>query len=880
MANFLDLVSGPYFRKDTRLTTLSVRAVTARSATVLIDADRARYWLDASVDWVLNGHVTGVADRVAVFLDGLEPGTEQIFRAGGAELRFRTAPCAGLVDAGDFGLRAVGLAPDDPDFNALGVAETCIANTRAFAEAVAAVPQGGTLRVPPGRYLTGPLFLRSDMTLWLPEGAELFATGDRTGWPILPERDDEGRVVGTWEGLPAASFAAPVTALGCDRLAITGRGVLDGGGDRGDWWSWPKETRDGARRPRTLFLAHCRDVVLSGITVRNSPSWTVHPYHCHGLVAAALTIENPADTPNTDGFDPESCTRVLVQGTRISVGDDCIAVKAGKIGTGADIRTDHVAPTRDLKILNCLMEDGHGAVVMGSEMSGDITDVEIARCDFTGTDRGLRIKTRRGRGGQVARIVLRDTVMTGVGTAVAVNAFYFCDADGKSAAVQSRLPAPVDDGTPRITDIVVENVQLDGVRHAVAALLGLPEAPLTGIHLSNLRVRYDAEAKAGQTLMACGLPVARQAGVLARFAEVESDGEVGDMTHLRDYVDAFVTAYQPYKGGAWCYEDGNIYRGLELLHVETGEARWLDHLKRLIDAQIGEDGSLKGYALSDYNIDNVLPGRAALYLYRVTGQAKYRAAADLLARQLATHPRTRSGVYWHKLRYPWQIWLDGLYMGQPFRIAYAQMVGDAEGVQDSLRQIGVALDVLLDPVTGLPKHAYDEAREQPWADPVTGVNPAYWARAIGWLAMALVDVAELTGDGFAPLRARTVALLERLAALRGPEGLWLQVIDRPDLKGNYIETSASAMFTYALLRAGRLGLVDCPKGLDEALFAYAVQPFEGGHRMVEICEVAGLGWYEGRFRDGSAAYYLTEARVCDDAKGVGPLMMALALSGA
>ncbi len=348
---------------------------------------------------------------------------------------------------------------------------------------------------------------------------------------------------------------------------------------------------------------------------------------------------------------------------------------------------------------------------------------------------------------------------------------------------------------------------------------------------------------------------------------------------LAEYFDEYARRYTPYKGGKWCYEDGCLYRGLELWHIETGEARWLDHLHRLADAQIGMDGGLAHYGLSDYNIDNILPGRALLYLYQQTGAAHYMQAADLLARQLQTHPRTHSGVYWHKLRYPWQIWLDGLYMGQPFRIAHAQAQGDAMGVADSLVQLSTALDTLMDPASGLYWHAYDEAREQPWADPATGFNKAFWARAIGWLAMALVDVADLVGEAaFAPLRDRTTALLQRVSDLRVANGIWLQVIDRPDLEGNYMETSASAMFAYALLRADRLGLLAAPGGLAATVMQYALRPKPGGgQEMVEICEVAGLGWYENRFRDGSPGYYLTEARVKDDVKGVGPLMMAAAL---
>ncbi|MFK7992522.1 MAG: glycoside hydrolase family 105 protein [Granulosicoccus sp.] len=347
---------------------------------------------------------------------------------------------------------------------------------------------------------------------------------------------------------------------------------------------------------------------------------------------------------------------------------------------------------------------------------------------------------------------------------------------------------------------------------------------------------------------------------------------------LFDFIDKYVARYQPYKEGRWCYEDGCIYRGLELLHVETGEQKWLDHLLRLCDAQVGHGGSLKGYNLTEYNIDNILPGRALLYLHSLTGNRRYVDAADLLARQLSTHPRTRSGVFWHKLRYPWQIWLDGLYMAHPFRIAHALAHEQHSVVTDSLHQISTAMDVLFDLETGLYKHAFDEACEQPWVTSANGQSQAMWSRAIGWLTMALVDVAELVGPDFAPLRARTVALLKTVQSYQQADGLWLQVMDRPELTGNYGESSASAMFTYALLKAARLGLVAQSAGLVDTLSARCIKPAaDGGHEMVGMCWVAGLGMFEGRYRDGTAEYYVSERKVADDAKGVAPLMMAAAL---
>jgi unsaturated rhamnogalacturonyl hydrolase len=350
---------------------------------------------------------------------------------------------------------------------------------------------------------------------------------------------------------------------------------------------------------------------------------------------------------------------------------------------------------------------------------------------------------------------------------------------------------------------------------------------------------------------------------------------------LIEFFDRYARDYAPYKGGNWCYEDGLIYRGLELLHLATGDERWLAHLKRLVDRQILPGPRLAGYELSEYNIDNIKPGGSLLYLHAVTGDPKYLTVARLLADQLASHPRTKSGVYWHKLRYPWQIWLDGLYMAPPFQIAFALVTGRQELVVDALKQIETALEQTFEPETGLYVHGFDEARRQHWADRRTGRSGAHWSRALGWLAMSLVDVAELVGpEAFSPLRPRTSDLLQRIADLRGPSGLWLQVIDAPELEGNYVETSASAMFTYALLRSETLGLSGrLEDDLVTMLTANAMQTAADGHMHMEgICEVAGLGGFEGRYRDGTPGYYLREPVVRDDAKGVGPLMMCAAVT--
>lgn len=349
---------------------------------------------------------------------------------------------------------------------------------------------------------------------------------------------------------------------------------------------------------------------------------------------------------------------------------------------------------------------------------------------------------------------------------------------------------------------------------------------------------------------------------------------------MLDYFDAFVTRYQPYKGGAWCYEDGCIYRGLVLLHDATGDDRWCAHLERLASAQVAPDGTLQGYRIDEYNIDNILSGRALFALDRWTGDPRWMRAAAFLARQLDTHPRTKTGNYWHKLRYPHQVWLDGLYMALPFQIEYAQHVKDAARVQDALAQMRAALGVTIRK-DGLYAHGFDAEGVQDWADSTTGQSPSVWARALGWQAMALVDCAELVGiDAFAQaeLLPPTQSLLAHLAALQVDDGGWWQVINLPDLAGNYTETSASAMFAYAFASAARLRLgCDQVAKAEDRAFAFLqtrLQSENGQTRLTDICHVAGLGGFEGVYRDGSPGYYLTEARVSDDAKGTGPLMMA------
>jgi unsaturated rhamnogalacturonyl hydrolase len=252
-------------------------------------------------------------------------------------------------------------------------------------------------------------------------------------------------------------------------------------------------------------------------------------------------------------------------------------------------------------------------------------------------------------------------------------------------------------------------------------------------------------------------------------------------------------------------------------------------------------------------------------------------AAGMLASQLEHHPRIATGNYWHKRIYPEQVWLDGLYMGLPFQIEYGKATGQPALVEDAIAQFLSALK--LTAFDRLHAHGYDNARRQPWADPKTGRSPAVWGRATGWLAMALVDAFDLTGDS--RLAAPIATLLRDIAGEQRASGLWPQVLDAPELAGNYEESSASAMFSYALLVAARLGLGAFSEAGLRALRSMAGERLEedtdGRVHFTTICHVAGLGsWSGGPYRSGTPEYYLEEKIVNDDAKGVGPLMMATA----
>jgi unsaturated rhamnogalacturonyl hydrolase len=332
----------------------------------------------------------------------------------------------------------------------------------------------------------------------------------------------------------------------------------------------------------------------------------------------------------------------------------------------------------------------------------------------------------------------------------------------------------------------------------------------------------------------------------------------------------------------WNYDQGVLLKGIEGVWMNTADGKYFRYIQHITDHFINDDGTIRTYKPGDYNLDNVLSGRNLLLLYKVTGQDKYRKAADILREQLRTHPRTSEGGFWHKKIYPSQMWLDGLYMGEPFYAEYAATFHEDADFDDIAKQFILMETHSRDPKTGLLYHGWDESKQQRWADPQTGHSPNFWARAMGWYAVALVDTLDYFPKDH-PQRAELLAILKRLAAAiekyQDPKsGLWYDVLDKGKEKGNYFEASASSMFVYALAKAVREGYLPASyfkvaqKGYDGIKSQFIEPTPAGGVNLKGTVSVSGLGG--NPYRDGSYEYYLSEKVVTNDAKGVGAFLMA------
>lgn len=418
------------------------------------------------------------------------------------------------------------------DYGAIGDGHTL--NTAAIQAAINTCSRlgGGTVYVPAGLYVTGSIALKSHITLHLDAGATLAGSQDKSDYPITS---------GRWEGIDQKTHAPLIGGSNLSHIAIVGRGTIDGQGAY--WWQMFRADPLQYPRPRLIGFTDCTNVLITGITLTNSPSWTVNPVRCDNVTLSGLTVLNPADSPNTDGLNPDSCRNVRISDCHIDVGDDCITIKSGKEDAGRD----HLLPCENITITNCTMAHGHGGVVIGSEMSGGIKNVVISNCVFTGTDRGIRIKSRRGRGGVVEDIQATNIIMDKVLCPFVINLYY---EPGPSASkkILDKTPYPVTEDTPQVRRIHLTNISARDVQYAAAFIYGLAEMPVEDISLNHISVSMASNAEAGPPDMSPEIELMQQAGFFAwnvrglRLRHVEITNQKGPAFSLSHVTDVDLSA--------------------------------------------------------------------------------------------------------------------------------------------------------------------------------------------------------------------------------------------------------------------------------------------------------------------------------------------------
>ena len=730
---------------------------------------------------------------------------------------------------------------------------------------------GGRVVVPEGVFLSGAIHLKSNVNLHLEEGAVVsFFTNIEDYLPVVYTR---------FEGTECMNYSPLVYAFEQENIAITGKGTLNGNGDNTNWWrfKWgknmdiivlcalgdenvPVERRifgDGHKlRPNMIQPYRCKNILIEDVTIKNSPMWHIHP-----VLSENITVRNVkviGHGPNNDGCNPECCKNVLIEGCYFDTGDDCIAIKSGRNTDGRRVNV----PSENIIVRDCMMKDGHGGVVIGSEISGGARNIFAEDCimDSPHLDRGLRIKTNSVRGGVVENIYMRNVTMKQVGESPLRINYHYQEGDKG-------------DFPPTVRNVFMTNVhcyqskypwRIEGYEHNK-----IKNVVLNGCVFENTEKEAITEGIEGLQVIP-----AEQKDISDDWAEKMTS------TVMKRNADIMTLDFGKRLG--WSYTYGLVFKAMWQVWEKTGEPEILAYIEKYYDTLIADDGTISTYKITDYNIDMINPGKALICLYDQTKKDKYKKAIMTLRRQMDEHPRTSEGGFWHKKRYPHQMWLDGLYMGSPFLAMYANYFDEPELFDDVANQILLMEKHARDPKTGLLYHAWDESREQRWSNPETGQSPHFWGRAMGWYSMAIVDTLDELPKDYAK-RDEIIAVLDRMfAALAKVQdsktGLWYQVLDQGDREGNYLEATASCMYVYSMAKAVHKGYVD-QKYLEVAKNGYQgilddlVTVDENGYVDIhQCCSVAGLGG--NPYRDGSFEYYIGEKVRKNDPKAIGPFILA------
>ncbi len=453
---------------------------TSRSATFLMDSSNPYY--DMEFDIYLNQAFYKKETRNVFTLFDLNPATNYEIRVNSVKIPFQTKTETACLHV--------------KDFNAVG--DGIIDDTAKIQAAILCAPKDATVYLDKGVYLVSSLFLKSDIMLYLDKESKIIAKTNRIDFPIFPGLVGNYNF-GVWEGAEVNNFASIINGVNIENAIICGEGEIDCQAELGDWYINHRQM-NLAWRGHALFFNRCKNIDVIGPFVHDTQAWAIHPYFTENISFLNLHIRNNPNMPTTDGIDPDCCDNVKILGCIFDVGDDCIAIKSGTI----ELAKKYKKPCSNILISNNLMKQGHGGVVFGSESSGGITDVQVEKCLFENTDRGLRIKTRRGRGnlGSIDRVSFDNIVMNNVKTPFVINMYYnMGPKGGHEEYVWTTRKLPVDDRTPKIGHFKFSNMVCNNVEYAAGVFFGLPESKIQGIEFENIIFTYNCNSEAGYPAM-------------------------------------------------------------------------------------------------------------------------------------------------------------------------------------------------------------------------------------------------------------------------------------------------------------------------------------------------------------------------------------------
>ena len=787
---------------------------------------------------------------------------------------------------------------------------------------------GGKVIIPAGeKFLTGAITLKDGVNLVVEEGATLEFVFQPELYPIVET---------SWEGLECFNLSPCIYAFKAKNIAITGKGTIDGGGSNDTWWPWngnprfgwkegmisqriesrprllkngedgiPMYNEKGERTPERVFgpqdglrpqlvsFNKCEGILLEDVTLLRSPFWVIHPLHSTDITVRRVKMIN--DGPNGDGCDPECCDRVLIEDCYFNTGDDCIAIKSGRNRDGRERNM----PSKNIIIRNCEMKNGHGGVVIGSEISGGCQNVFAHDCvmDSPELERVLRIKTNSCRGGIIENINMRN-VKVGVckESVLKINLDY----EPKEICCRGYYPT--------VRNVYMENVTSESSQYGVQ-IIGLDEDTYVyDITVKDCKFNgvKDGNFMSGKTRNINFENLFINGSLSLLKAPYEHYSEWLTYSEMKRVPKSFLLDFS--ESPKWSYVMGIELEGMLDTYLAYGGEDIRKYCQEYTDTMINEKGDIRGYNILDYNLDNIRTGHFVTRMYNLYPEAKNKLAINTMMKQLQNQPRTITDkVFWHKAIYAYQVWLDGIFMGLPFRCLTAStQLKPKDAIKiydDAVNQLKITYERTLDPNTGLNRHAYDETRAAFWSDQETGLSQHCWGRAQGWYSMALIEVLDALPEDYTR-RGEVLDLLQKDldAVIKWQDketGTWYQVMDAPGKEGNYLESTCTSMFAYVLLKAYNKGYLGT-KYRDAGIKAYQgiIKNFirvnaDKTISLTQCCEVAGLGpaatpqviaamkkinpkgsVKENKRRDGSYEYYLSEPIRDNDAKGVGPFIWA------